>query len=685
MVFKVTVQPSLPFQDPDFSTAWNDLTMDEQLKLHGQKEPIDQLDSRATENSHLIKQKEPIPNDYLNMAFSRRRRRRTKSYNKFSDRYNTNSGPSDERTHFSSPIRSQAIANDHSPPPFHLLASLFLDGRQKAERKVIVYLNPNDEDFAYPDGKVTFRSRWVQGNDGSLKEHSWVFKDVGIDTIFDKMFISGGENRAEILEEHDEDAMVAAMRATGLGVEGDANEEKSNLGQILVIVQRVVLGTKWQHKQYHSKHQEDDEAEDVDMAGVKNEITHTTGLEHTGTRSSRPIRVVSYEPYVKDEKPYATFQFFYRSQQTLQKFGFPGFPRSSKFPARGRRHIDNTFANVTPLSIAHPLRALSKRKGRSFEENIKEGTFSEVEKKYKSNAAHRQLAALKVNSNCLLNLKHPPSNTSTLSSIKSATTSPRKRHVQALETSHHHDEQNLRSENSSIRPNGFTAEQRPQAALSMSSLPKSTESSANILTSDILVYCSPPSSTQGGSTSFATKHLKPEAKEGSLKPSSLVLCTTGTKAAAELTKISCSEYRGSGQTSDADDELDESDIDPLIGNKENTDPDRLNRDSVAPSLEKDDQGLHTKLQAMLLIQSKTRRAQEGINDEYNSESSATSPLNILETKMKRSTSTLGLSLGTAEDADDEDDATKEIRSPVEKVGQLLLHNGVKRTKLGLLK
>lgn len=230
----------------------------------------------ATENPHLTKQKEPIPNDYLNMAFSRRRRRK-KSHNKFSDRYNIKSGPSNESTHISSRIRSQAIANDHSPPPFHLLASLFLDGRQKAERKVIVYLNPNDEDFAYPDGKVTLRSRWVQGNDGSLKEHSWVFRDVGIDTIFDKMFISGGENCAEILEEHDEDAMVAAMRSTGLGVEGDVNEEKSNLGQILVIVQRVVLGTKWHDKQYHSKHQEDDEAEDVDMAGAKNEITHTTG------------------------------------------------------------------------------------------------------------------------------------------------------------------------------------------------------------------------------------------------------------------------------------------------------------------------------------------------------------------------------------------------------------------------
>lgn len=328
---------------------------------------------------------------------------------------------------------------------------------------------------------------------------------------------------------------------------------------------------------------------------------------------------------------------------------------------------------------------LSKRKGRSFEENIKEGTFSQVEKKYQSNAAHRQLAALKVNSNSLLNIKHPPSNTSILSSSKSAPTSPRKRHVQALETSHHHDEPNLRSENSSIRPNGFIAEQTSQAALSMSSLPKSTESSANILTSNILVYCSPPSSTHGGSTSLATKCLKPEAKEGSLKPSSLISCTIDTKAAAELTKLPCSEYRGSGQTSDADDELDESDIDPLIGNKENTDPDRLNRDSVAPSLEKDDQGLHTKLQAMLLIQSKTRRAKEGINDEYNSESSATSPSNILETKMKRSTSTLGLSSGTTEDADDEDNATKEIRPPVEKVGQLLLHNGVKRSKLRLLK
>lgn len=37
-------------------------------------------------------------------------------------------------------------------------------------------------------------------------------------------------------------------------------------------------------------------------------------LEHTGTRSSRPVRVVEYSPYKVGEMPYATFQFFYRSQ-----------------------------------------------------------------------------------------------------------------------------------------------------------------------------------------------------------------------------------------------------------------------------------------------------------------------------------------------------------------------------------
>lgn len=230
--------------------------------------------SFTTENSHLIKKEKLISNNSLNITYNHRR---TRSYNRFSNRHDRKSGPSNKSTSISSPMRSQAITNNSSPPPFHLLASLFLDGRQKAERKVVVYLDSSDQDFAGPDGKVTFRSRWVQGNDGSLKEHSWVFKDVGIETVFDKMLINGGDDCAEIREELDEDIMVAAMTATDLGVERNVEEDKSNIGQILVVIERVILGPKWMDKHYCSKHQEGEEIEDVDMAGVKNEITHTTG------------------------------------------------------------------------------------------------------------------------------------------------------------------------------------------------------------------------------------------------------------------------------------------------------------------------------------------------------------------------------------------------------------------------
>lgn len=308
-------------------------------------------------------------------------------------------------------------------------------------------------------------------------------------------------------------------------------------------------------------------------------------------------------------------------------------------------------------------------------------TSTEAEKKYKRKDSHPQVAAVKINSHSLSKRKQSPSATSTLTLIKSAPTSPGKRHVEVLKASHQGDEQNSGYENSSVRPMGFTAGRTSQAALPTSGLPKGAVFNANSLSSNVLVSFSPDSSTQGMSSNFATKCLTTDTQEGPLKPSSSVLGIVDTKAAAELSKIPCGEYRGSGQASDADDERDESDIDPLLGNYENADVDRLNRDSVVPSPQKDDQGLHSKLHAMRLIQSEKRRTKEGINDDYYSESSAASPIKMGETTMEHSPSKLGRSPATAEDADEEDNATKENRSPDEKVGQLLLHARVKRAKL----
>ena len=161
-------------------------------------------------------------------------------------------------------------------PPFDLLASLYLDGRHKPERRVIVYLDPAHDDFPWPDGKVRFKARWVRGEDGSVEEHAWVFKDVGIETVFDKLMIAESHNHAPSANQVDEDAMIAAINATGIGCEGDIkNEEKSSVGQIVVVVERIVLGAKWKEENYCPKHRnvQDD---DIKMEDLGTGITHTT-------------------------------------------------------------------------------------------------------------------------------------------------------------------------------------------------------------------------------------------------------------------------------------------------------------------------------------------------------------------------------------------------------------------------
>ncbi len=162
------------------------------------------------------------------------------------------------------------------PPPFHFLASLFLDGRSQAERKVIVYLDPNEEHFNDPHGTVQFRTRWVEGLDGKLREHGWVFKDVGIETVFDKLLIKGDKASGKVSAQ-DEGSIISSLNAAELGAVGDLKrEERMKLGQILVKIERVKLGEKYIDNGYRPKHKEGD-MEEVDMDAANKDIVHTAG------------------------------------------------------------------------------------------------------------------------------------------------------------------------------------------------------------------------------------------------------------------------------------------------------------------------------------------------------------------------------------------------------------------------
>jgi hypothetical protein len=174
------------------------------------------------------------------------------------------------------PLKEQSSNSDGGVPPFDLLASLYLDGRRKPERRVIVYLDPRHQDFPRPDGKVRFKSRWVQGEHGAVEEHAWVFKDVGIETVFDKMLIAESHNSDENVDGLDEEAMITAMNATELSAASNMrSEEKNGIGQIVIVLERINVGVKWSERNYRPKHR-NGQADDVDMHDLGNNITHTT-------------------------------------------------------------------------------------------------------------------------------------------------------------------------------------------------------------------------------------------------------------------------------------------------------------------------------------------------------------------------------------------------------------------------
>ncbi|KAL8806349.1 MAG: hypothetical protein Q9182_001379 [Xanthomendoza sp. 2 TL-2023] len=264
--------------------------------------------------------------------------------------------------------RRSSYQDDH--PPFDFIGTLYLDGRKEPERKIVVYLDPNDEDFNAPSGQVSFKCRYSQRSDGDLEEQAWVFKDIGIETMFDKIALHDDSRKELELE----DVIVDAMKNSRIGG-GDVgtHEEDRKVGQIVVELKRVVLGTKYKEPNYRPNHFEDDQF-DVNMEGVDHDVVHKTDFEHLRSVDHKSIRCVRYEPYVEGEGPWATFQFFYRSQKQLQKISFLHYHRN-----RERQPLNETLANLTPLSIAHGKNSapvVANEKEPSFETRDHQGTLS---------------------------------------------------------------------------------------------------------------------------------------------------------------------------------------------------------------------------------------------------------------------------------------------------------------------
>ncbi|KAF2759164.1 hypothetical protein EJ05DRAFT_335142 [Pseudovirgaria hyperparasitica] len=217
-------------------------------------------------------------------------------------------------THIDGLYLSPSRAPKYDPPcPFHLLASIYLDGRHKPERRTIVYLDPAHKH--YNDGPTYMRSRWVKHEDGIIKSHKWVFKDaVGIETMLDKMIIAG-ELPIQGSLDKDQDDLVAALNASTIQA-GTRDEDcrDSSVGSIMITVQRVTVGNIKTEKHYQPSHTLKDK-EDVDMDGASSHIAKPTEEGDVVSGLQESVQVIEYSPYTLDEEDmYATFKFLYRSK-----------------------------------------------------------------------------------------------------------------------------------------------------------------------------------------------------------------------------------------------------------------------------------------------------------------------------------------------------------------------------------
>ena len=248
--------------------------------------------------------------------------------------------------------------------------------------------------------------------------------------------------------------------------------------------------------------------------------------------------------------------FLIQPVETLEKFNFLGFPRSTKPPRKTRRQLNNELSNLTPLSIAHPIQS-SKWKGSTFEDRIRGKSFdSKSEPKYNFKGEYREVVAVK---------------------DKKAT-----RRQQELITSHSH------------------------------LIPDSKKSESHSLSSE-KIKIEPQQCDQKGTTDRANSLSSEMSARSSIveesisKSGSSVISPNTMLALNRIPKI----YRSHSQESDADDEREP---DKEIESEDENDSLTQEDDNVLIQ-DLNDDGLHTKFKEVAMCK-KRRWDEESFEDHY---------------------------------------------------------------------
>ncbi|KAK5123676.1 hypothetical protein LTR85_002312 [Meristemomyces frigidus] len=241
----------------------------------------------------------------------------------------------------------------HQPAAsYHLLATLRLDGKKNYEKRSILYLDWDHKS----EREVKMFSRTILGQDGTVRECKWYFREVGIDTIFDKLLLGSRDGNDEAIPANDDEDLLAAFG--GLGADGlqDA-EEKLKAGQIELTLERVTVGATHHDVKWNPDDEQDQEEIDL-SAGDVDKVSHTFARD-VGKKRKDGIHTVEYNAFCPGEPPFATFRFYYRGEEKLRKFNFDGFPaqtshaKSSRMTKSQRKEALTNIA-AAPLSITAP-------------------------------------------------------------------------------------------------------------------------------------------------------------------------------------------------------------------------------------------------------------------------------------------------------------------------------------------
>lgn len=156
--------------------------------------------------------------------------------------------------------------------------------------------------------------RYWDPEEGQLKECGWIFSDIGIEHFLCQLTVSShGEPSISGTEADGEIDKEVLKRLEELKLESP-REDKTKLGCIEITLNEVVLSGDQSIYVPRTL----DDGTDGTAVSIADGVSHTVERSE-GKVAATEMTTTYYTHVSKDEPPYATFKFFYRSAEIMRK------------------------------------------------------------------------------------------------------------------------------------------------------------------------------------------------------------------------------------------------------------------------------------------------------------------------------------------------------------------------------